>query len=50
MEVPMKVVVVMVLLLIATIVLASLIIGWNQNAKSWFELAFEEFSKMVLGG
>jgi hypothetical protein len=49
MEFTMKTIVVLILLLIATLVLASIMLGWGDEATRWFVLAFEPMQDLVFG-
>lgn len=50
MEMPLRAIMVMLVLLIAALVVASLILGWGGQAQNWFLDSIKEFSKIVLGG
>lgn len=49
MEFTLKVVIVMILLLVATFIFASIIMGMNADSMDWFRLTIEPMQRLVTG-
>jgi hypothetical protein len=48
MELTLRVIVVLMLLLIATLVFAAIILGWGSEASKWLSAILEPFKDLVL--
>jgi hypothetical protein len=49
MELQLRVIVVLLILLIATLIFAAMILGWGGQAQLWFNQTFGDLGTLVLG-
>ena len=50
MELTIRSVVVLFMLLVATLIIASVLLTWNSNSMEWFSAGLEPMKKLLTGG